>query len=49
MTDIEMPRMGGLELAQAVKDLPTRVVILTTFGRAATSAVRSRQGRSATC
>lgn len=34
VTDVEMPLRGGLELAQAVKDLPTRVVILTTFGRA---------------
>lgn len=36
LTDIEMPLMTGLELAQAIKDkgLPTRVVIVTTFGRA---------------
>lgn len=34
VTDIEMPRLSGLELAQAIKGLPTRVVILTTFGRA---------------
>ena len=36
VTDIEMPGMTGLDLAQRVRDaaLPTRVVILTTFGRA---------------
>jgi two-component system response regulator DesR len=36
VTDIEMPRRTGLDLATAVRDarLPTRVVILTTFGRA---------------
>ncbi len=36
LTDIEMPQMSGLELAQAVQQrrLPTRVVIVTTFGRA---------------
>ena len=36
VTDIEMPWLTGLELAQRVKDagLPTRVVILTTFARA---------------
>ncbi|MBL8509219.1 MAG: response regulator transcription factor, partial [Chitinimonas sp.] len=36
LTDIEMPLMTGLELAQQVKTLrlPTRVVIVTTFGRA---------------
>jgi two-component system response regulator DesR len=36
VTDIEMPRRTGLEVATAVRDarLPTRVVILTTFGRA---------------
>jgi two-component system, NarL family, response regulator DesR len=33
VTDIEMPRRSGLELAQAVRDVATRVVILTTFGR----------------
>jgi two-component system, NarL family, response regulator DesR len=33
VTDIEMPERSGLELAQAVKDLPTCVVVLTTFGR----------------
>lgn len=33
VTDIEMPERSGLELALAVKGLPTRVVILTTFGR----------------
>ncbi len=40
LTDIEMPRLTGLELAGAVKEerersaLTTRVVILTTFARA---------------
>jgi two-component system response regulator DesR len=35
LTDIEMPRMTGLELASAVKreGLSTRVIILTTFAR----------------
>lgn len=35
LTDIEMPKMTGLELAAAVKReaLPTRVIILTTFAR----------------
>ena len=35
LTDIEMPRMTGLELAAAVKReaLATRVIILTTFAR----------------
>lgn len=35
LTDIEMPKMTGLELAAAVKraTLPTRVIILTTFAR----------------
>jgi two-component system, NarL family, response regulator DesR len=36
LTDIEMGSMSGLDLAQAIhaKGLPTRVVIVTTFGRA---------------
>jgi two-component system, NarL family, response regulator DesR len=36
VTDIEMPHCTGLELAQRIRDagLPTRVVILTNFGRA---------------
>lgn len=36
VTDIEMPGRSGLEVAVALRDarLPTRVVILTTFGRA---------------
>lgn len=36
ITDIEMPRLTGLELAQRIRDagLATRVVIVTTFGRA---------------
>lgn len=35
LTDIEMPTMTGLELAEAVRDerLPTKVVIVTTFAR----------------
>jgi two-component system response regulator DesR len=35
LTDIEMPRLTGLELAAAVRreQLPTRVIILTTFAR----------------
>lgn len=36
VTDIEMPGLTGLELAQRIQryDLPTRVVIVTTFARA---------------
>ncbi len=36
VTDIEMPHVTGLELASRVQqaDLPTRVVIVTTFARA---------------
>ncbi len=36
VTDIEMPGMTGIDLAMRVRDsgLPTRVVIVTTFGRA---------------
>ncbi|MCU0975225.1 MAG: response regulator transcription factor [Steroidobacteraceae bacterium] len=35
LSDIEMPRLTGLELAQRVAEarLPTRVLIVTTFGR----------------
>lgn len=35
LTDIEMPKMTGLELASAIRReaLPTRVIILTTFAR----------------
>jgi two-component system response regulator DesR len=35
LTDIEMPRMTGLELAMTIKreGLPIRVIILTTFAR----------------
>jgi two-component system response regulator DesR len=36
LTDIEMPKMSGLEAAQAIREkgLATRVIILTTFARA---------------
>lgn len=36
LTDIEMPMMSGLEVAQTIRDngLKTRVIIVTTFGRA---------------
>ena len=36
LTDIEMPQMTGLELAQAAatRDAPPKTVIITTFGRA---------------
>lgn len=36
LTDIEMPGVSGIELAQYVQQqkLPTKVVIITTFGRA---------------
>ena len=36
LTDIEMPRMTGLEVAAEIsrRRLPTRVIILTTFARA---------------
>ncbi|MBZ0113471.1 MAG: response regulator transcription factor [Thermoanaerobaculia bacterium] len=36
VTDVEMPRMTGLELAKALRELgpKPRVIILTTFGRA---------------
>jgi two-component system response regulator DesR len=36
VTDIEMPGLSGLELAQRIQrhELPTKVVIVTTFGRA---------------
>jgi two-component system, NarL family, response regulator DesR len=36
LTDIEMPEVGGLELAAELKhqELPVRVIILTTFARA---------------
>lgn len=36
LTDIEMPRMTGIELAQAIQQasLPCQVVVLTTFARA---------------
>jgi len=37
IADIEMPKLGGLELAQRVRarQLPVRIIILTTFGRSA--------------
>jgi two-component system, NarL family, response regulator DesR len=36
LTDIEMPTMSGLEVAQTIRSngLKTRVIIVTTFGRA---------------
>ncbi|KXV32869.1 transcriptional regulator [Gluconobacter thailandicus] len=36
ITDIEMPNMTGIELAERVREqgLPSRVMIVTTFGRA---------------
>ncbi len=36
LTDIEMPEMTGIELAQAIKSVcsPAKVIILTTFSRA---------------
>jgi two-component system, NarL family, response regulator DesR len=36
LTDIEMPMMSGLEVAQTIRSngLKTRVIIVTTFGRA---------------
>lgn len=36
VTDIEMPGLSGLELAQRIQrhDMPTKVVIVTTFARA---------------
>ncbi|MCX7544655.1 response regulator transcription factor [Marinicella gelatinilytica] len=36
LTDIEMPTMTGIELAQEIKnqDLPCEVIVLTTFARA---------------
>jgi len=35
VTDIEMPRLTGIELAQAVKEknIPVKIIILTTFSR----------------
>jgi len=35
LTDIEMPKMTGLELAAKIRDtgMPTKIVILTTFAR----------------
>lgn len=34
LTDIEMPNLTGLELAQKLKDSAVKVVIMTTFSRA---------------
>jgi two-component system, NarL family, response regulator DesR len=41
LTDIEMPEMSGLDLAQAVREMtvPTRVVILTTLDAGASGYV----------
>lgn len=33
LTDIEMPQKNGLELAEALKNQPQKVIILTTFAR----------------
>lgn len=33
ITDIEMPHINGLELAEQLKSLPCKVLILTTFAR----------------
>lgn len=33
LTDIEMPRMGGLELASRLVERGTKVIVLTTFAR----------------
>lgn len=35
LTDIEMPGLSGLDVAAAIRaeDLPTRVIVVTTFGR----------------
>src|SRR5262249_6150920 len=33
ITDIEMPEMGGLELASCLKGRAVRVIVLTTFAR----------------
>ena len=33
LTDIEMPRMGGLELAARLVERGTKVIVLTTFAR----------------
>lgn len=35
VTDVEMPEMGGLELAEAIRDegLPSAVLVVTTFAR----------------
>lgn len=33
ITDIEMPQMTGIELAEALQDDPCKVLILTTFAR----------------
>lgn len=33
LTDIEMPKKNGLELAEALKNSPQKVIILTTFAR----------------
>ncbi len=33
LVDIEMPGLTGLELAERLRDSPTKVLIVTTFGR----------------
>ncbi len=44
ITDIEMPKLSGLEVAAELKQsgVPVRVIILTTFARAGISTPRSR-------
>jgi len=51
LTDIEMPRMTGLELAAqlAARGAPGRVMIVTTFGRRATCGAPWRPGCAASC
>ena len=47
ITDIEMPRMTGLEVAAEFKRrrTGTQVIIVTTFARFRLSALRARRGR----
>ena len=47
ITDIEMPKLTGLEVAAELKrrGVPVRIIILTTFARAGYLAARARGGR----